>query len=210
MIIMEPKPIATPEIHDRVMKIFENYRLDKNSRILDAACGEGALLNELYKKGYSKLYGVDIEENRFAIKNRAKFKKADLNNKVPFNNSTFEFIFSLETLEHLDSPYNAIKEFHRVLKKNGALIISIPNLNNWYQKLYFLFTGGFLGFFCAEPAKKIHVSPVFLWYMKKLLHGKFMIKNIYYHRPLIPLLRVQVPLNNIFFCESCIIECAKI
>ena len=206
---MDPKPIATPKLHERILKMFDSCGVRKNASILDAGCGEGALLNELQKRGYRNLHGVDIEKEKYAI-NDVKFKKADLNERIPFSDGSFDLIFSIENLEHLDSPYNAIKEFHRVLKKDGVLIVSTPNLNNWYQKLYFLVTGGFHGFFSGNPEKKIHVSPIFLWYLKKLLHGKFRIEETQFHRPMVPFLRIQMPFRSKFFCEGYVMKCVRI
>ncbi len=203
---MEPKPIATPKLHEKVMEIFLRNNIAKKAAVLDAGCGEGALLNELQKMGYKNLHGVDIEKEKF-FADGVEFKKADLNEKIPFNDNSFDFIFSIENLEHLDSPYTAIKEFHRVLRKGGQAIISTPNPNNWYQKLYFLFTGGFHGFFADEPEKKVHVTPVFLWYLKKMLHGMFEIEEVHYHRPMIPFFRFEMPFKNEFFCEGYIVKC---
>lgn len=207
---MEPKPIATDRLHETVLDMFYKESMKKNAAILDAGCGEGALLNELYKRGYTNLHGIDINKDRFLLKDRSDFRETDLNEKLPFKSGGFDFIFSIETLEHIESPYNAIREFHRLLNKGGKLIISAPNLNNWYQKLYFVFTGGFHGFFCREPEIKIHVSPLFLWYMKKLLYGKFDIMELRYHRPIMPFIRVHAPFKNSFFCEGYIIKCVKI
>ncbi|MBI2589902.1 class I SAM-dependent methyltransferase [Candidatus Berkelbacteria bacterium] len=206
---MEPKPIATPKLHERVMNIFLKDGIPRKAAILDAGCGEGALLNELRKMGYKNLHGTDIEKEKFSA-DGVEFKKANLNEKIPFNDNSFDFVFSIENLEHLDSPYTAIKEFHRVLRKGGKAIISTPNPNNWYQKLYFLATGGFHGFFAGEPGKKVHVTPIFLWYLKKLIHGMFEIEEVHYHRPMIPFFRFEMPFKNSFFCEGYIVKCRKI
>lgn len=49
-----------------------------------------------------------------------------------FKNESFDNIFCFETLEHLNSPYNALVEFKRVLKINGKILLSIPNV--WYWR----------------------------------------------------------------------------
>lgn len=52
-----------------------------------------------------------------------------------FRSSIFDEIHCYELLEHLDSPIRALREFERVLKKNGSIIISIPNVWFW-RRIY--------------------------------------------------------------------------
>lgn len=47
---------------------------------------------------------------------------------LPFKNESFSHIICTEVLEHLESPFHALKEIHRVLKRNGIAFITIPNL----------------------------------------------------------------------------------
>jgi SAM-dependent methyltransferase len=52
--------------------------------------------------------------------------------------SIFEKVVCFEVLEHLESPIRALKEFKRVLKEDGEIIISIPNVWYWRRFLRFL------------------------------------------------------------------------
>ena len=52
-----------------------------------------------------------------------------------FKDSVFDRIVCFEVLEHLQSPFQAMKEFRRVLKNNGEIIVSIPNV--WYWRRFF-------------------------------------------------------------------------
>ena len=45
---------------------------------------------------------------------------------LPFDNNSFDTALLFQVLEHVDDPVEVIKEAGRVLKKNGALIISVP------------------------------------------------------------------------------------
>ena len=51
--------------------------------------------------------------------------------------SIFEKVVCFEVLEHLESPIKALKEFKRVLKVDGEIIISVPNV--WYWRRFFRF-----------------------------------------------------------------------
>lgn len=56
--------------------------------------------------------------------------KHDLNKlPYPFDDSTFDEIFTSHILEHLDKPFLIMKEFHRLLKPGGKLILKVPHFS---------------------------------------------------------------------------------
>jgi ubiquinone/menaquinone biosynthesis C-methylase UbiE len=64
---------------------------------------------------------------------------------IPVNASSFDFIICTEVLEHLKYPELAIKEFERILRKDGELIITSPLGSGIHQSPYH-FYGGFTPF----------------------------------------------------------------
>jgi 2-polyprenyl-3-methyl-5-hydroxy-6-metoxy-1,4-benzoquinol methylase len=71
--------------------------------------------------------------------------KADLNHKLPLRSGQFDLIISLEVIEHLHQANAFLAETHRLLKPNGQLILSTPNISWWGYRLF-----SFLG----QPPKK--------------------------------------------------------
>jgi len=57
---------------------------------------------------------------------------------LPFENNYFDFFFAGEIIEHLFDSRFFLKEIHRVLKINGYLILSTPNLARIDDRLKFL------------------------------------------------------------------------
>lgn len=99
--------------------------------VLDAACGEGygsALLADSAKA----VTGVDVSHAAIAhaqqryIADNLEFQAADCLD-LPFRDDQFDCIVSFETLEHLDDQEGLMKEFRRVLKPQGFLLISSPD-----------------------------------------------------------------------------------
>jgi SAM-dependent methyltransferase len=103
--------------------------IDKNSSILDAACGDGSGLEHLYKNGYRNLHGVDLNQdklNRAYLKvNNAYLTKCNISD-LPFNNDKFDIIWSSHTLEHSNEPFNVLNEFKRVCINNGYILLILP------------------------------------------------------------------------------------
>lgn len=101
---------------------------NKQLRILDAGCGTGFMLKELDNIGLS--FGLDISEIalRYCKKrNVQRITQASLS-ELPFCNETFDIIILADVLYHslvLDDEI-AIRQLHRVLRRNGILIMHEP------------------------------------------------------------------------------------
>ncbi len=111
---------------------FRYLNPKKDEIILDAGCGNGKLSLEIAKK-CKKIYGVDISRNAFAkiIKKAPKnliLKKMNIEN-LKFKRNFFDKIVCVETLEHVLNPKKVLKEFSRVIKRGGFLVLSYPTIN---------------------------------------------------------------------------------
>jgi len=140
-----------PAFAKRAEIIFQYIEKYKSKRILDAGCGRGFYLYGINSYKFVKeIHGIDINEKYLKIaKNinqdkRVKIKKSNIY-KLPYENNSFDLIICSEVLEHLKDDKKALKELHRVLKPNGKLIITVPNLNfpffwdplNWFLMHFF-------------------------------------------------------------------------
>src|SRR5437867_1215784 len=111
-------------------------------RILDVGCGDGLILSHAQESFDFELYGVDI--SKIAVENASslgiKAQQVDISTeRLPFENGTFDAVFATEVLEHLVDPDFAIVEMNRVLKENGSIVLSTPNLGAWYNRFLLLF-----------------------------------------------------------------------
>jgi 2-polyprenyl-3-methyl-5-hydroxy-6-metoxy-1,4-benzoquinol methylase len=97
----------------------------KKGVILDLDSQEGKLHNFLKNKiKNSKLLGIDI------VKNENVDIVHDLNKGLPFEDNYADTIIAGEIIEHLLNPFIFLKECNRVLKKNGVLILTTPNMTS--------------------------------------------------------------------------------
>ncbi len=103
----------------------------KNKYVLEIPCGMGWGTSLL--KSTKKIYGVDISEEAIdeAIK-KYKSNKIDFSvgsmEKLDFKDHRFNIVVCLEGIEHVDKQIGKkfIMEAHRVLKKDGLLLVSSP------------------------------------------------------------------------------------
>ena len=126
--------------------IRENF--NKKLKILDIPAGNGLLSDVLRKLGH-EVISADFNEERL------DFDYVNMEQKLPYKSSAFDLIVCLEGIEHVVEPYALIKEFSRITKSDGAVIISMPNVQSMYSRLKFLFTGTFYQF---EPEGSKHTN----------------------------------------------------
>jgi ubiquinone/menaquinone biosynthesis C-methylase UbiE len=94
--------------------------------ILDVGCGSGIHL-ELFRQ-FGDVFGVDISEEAVAYCQEKGFQnvyqgKAE---QLPFADNSFDMLSAIELLEHLQNDEEVLREFSRVLRKNGFLFITVP------------------------------------------------------------------------------------
>ena len=130
--------LARGETHDWVIKYLSK---EKRGSLLDAPAGTGALVIYLKEMGFA-VSCCDINPSIFSVQD-IEIEKVDLNQLLPYPSSSFDFITCIEGLEHLENPMSAIREFFRILKPGGKLILSVPNYLNIERRLKFLVTGLF-------------------------------------------------------------------
>lgn len=84
--------------------------------------------------GYSVF--EEMLANTYKFNNIQTFATADLNtDTLPFAGNTFDLVILGEVIEHLYDPDKIMSECNRILKSNGVLLITTPNLVSWYNRL---------------------------------------------------------------------------
>ena len=108
---------------------FINY-VKSGMKILDCGCGPGSITLDFAKLvAPEKAIGIDIEpdhiEKAKILKKIRKISNIDFQvgdiNRLPFQNDTFDLVFTHGVIEYFQYPVHAFKEIYRVLKKGGVI-----------------------------------------------------------------------------------------
>lgn len=147
-------------------------------RCLDVPAGQGAFALELLKHGQTDIDCLDITDEGFCVP-EARFAKYNANDPLPFADATFDYVFSIEGIEHFDSPFTFVMELCRVLKPGGRLFITTPNTFSVDARVKYLLSGYFPRFrpLMEEPHRLLadgdirdtHVAPIYFWQLNYFL-----------------------------------------
>ena len=121
-------------VQRRVEFIREELSGSSPGLVLDAGCGLGAYLPFLMRES-SRVIGADFNlhnlrkafvRNRLSQpETRAHLAGASIE-KTPVRSEVFDVIICIETLEHVADDGAVVKEFRRLIKPGGRLILSVP------------------------------------------------------------------------------------
>ena len=122
---------------DFIYKLIHANKTDKGIKILDIGCSTGILIEGLFKLTSAEIFGIDVSDNAIkACRERGLINTRVMNGeKLDFENSTFDIVIASDCLEHIKDDQKALKEWYRVLKNQGKLIIFVPAFNALWSEL---------------------------------------------------------------------------
>jgi 2-polyprenyl-3-methyl-5-hydroxy-6-metoxy-1,4-benzoquinol methylase len=110
--------------------------IKKREKLLDIGCGSGQFLYEMKSLGL-EVYGVEPGDFNKEDSNKYKLNIKNLELiKAKYPKEFFDLITINHVFEHIDNPNETMIEMHRILKKNGTLIIGVPNTNSMAEKIF--------------------------------------------------------------------------
>lgn len=112
-------------------------------RLLDVGCGGGDFAAALKQSGVKEAHGIEIVEAAWKLA-KEKLDSCLLGDieqmELPFDDGYFDCITCGDVLEHLREPAAALRKLARVLRDDGIIIMSLPNVR-YYGVLEMLGAG---------------------------------------------------------------------
>lgn len=131
-----PQPKSYYYFEDRkINNALKMANLSPGSRILEVGCNLGQMTFPLAQKNF-EMVGFDLSKNaiekanmrvkHYNLKN-VRFEAQDAEKYEGHADESFDAVFSFSAFRYFPNPDKALSEAHRVLKKNGVIIIDFPN-----------------------------------------------------------------------------------
>jgi len=108
----------------------------KNKIVIDVPAGNGATSEILVNLG-AKVIPFDLFPEYFMLDN-IECKRADIMDKIPLENNHADMLICQEGVEHFSDQLQVFKEFNRVLKENGDLVITTPSYSHLAARVSYL------------------------------------------------------------------------
>src|SRR5438034_3506572 len=123
-----------PPDYSHSFNAFVYDAIPPKSVCLDVGCWNGNLGKALTEQKKCIVDGVDSQPDMLQLAKKNGYRRTFL---VNFNNDTYDVkrlekydvIVCADVLEHLLDPVAVLKELKKHLRKNGRIIISLPNIS---------------------------------------------------------------------------------
>lgn len=126
---------------DEFCNIFESLldkiiRFKKGGRLLDVGAGVGTLMYVASQKGF-KVEGVEVSTwaSTFAKEEKGLNVVAGTLEDAQLETASFDVVVVNHVLEHVNNPLAMLAEIRRILKKDGLLVIGVPNIGSIMARL---------------------------------------------------------------------------
>lgn len=145
--LAEDRAIEQVELFISEVNKFEKVDF-KNKKLLEIGAGVGTFLITARTKYQIDAFGVEPSKDEFSPFNEISLSLLEEYNlpkdiviagaaeDLPFDDNSFDFIYSTNVLEHVQNPELVLKESIRVLRPGGYLQFVIPNYFSFWEGHY--------------------------------------------------------------------------
>ena len=128
-------------VYDNILELAETFFLSiQGAKVLEVGCGRGATLLNLVKHG-AVGSGLDYADNaidfckelqqKAGVNGNVRFLRGDALD-LPFDDGTFDLVYSIGLIEHFANPKPLLAQQFRVLKPGGIMIVQVPQKYSLY------------------------------------------------------------------------------
>lgn len=164
-----------------------------SGKIVDMGAGKGLLTHFLINLGFH-VSALDMEPMTDENFRGAHCSSCDLNQGIPLPDASHDTVISQDVVHQLENPWFIFREVSRVLKPNGVFILSTPNMNHFFVRLY-EFVKCETPHFLERHYRLAHqISPLPLWSVRRMaeaagFHNEVTTYNMNY----LPVVRLKLP-----------------
>lgn len=137
--------MAAHGLHPQVFDLLKPF-LKPGTEILDFGCGQGAFSQRLTDAGMIvDACDIDTDQIKAAVRNKIRLdlNKPDITDSISLK---YDMVIALEIIEHLHNPWKYIEDCLSILKENGIIVLSTPNISNFASRLRFFMRGSLIAF----------------------------------------------------------------
>jgi len=126
------------DAHDRGIRKYVSRYIDSlpdltGKVVIDIPCGDGHSSYAFSRKG-ATVKSFDLYPE-FMKAEGLHAEYADLTERIPVEDSSADFLICQEGIEHLPDQIGVLREFNRVLRKGGTLILTTPSISHARARL---------------------------------------------------------------------------
>ncbi|PYS97856.1 MAG: hypothetical protein DMF63_18490 [Acidobacteria bacterium] len=165
-----PASMAGVGTHEVVLDLFQKF-VSPPAKVVDLAAGEGAFSLILQSLGHD-VTAVDFSRDNWKatdIPLELRDLDSEFADSIVADHGKFDAVAAIEIVEHLENPFRFIRQCAALLKPDGLMFLTTPNVEAVNSRLIFLYSGRLNAFGAYETVRPAHITPIFKWKMEMML-----------------------------------------
>jgi 2-polyprenyl-3-methyl-5-hydroxy-6-metoxy-1,4-benzoquinol methylase len=147
--------ISSDVIYSAIARVIEDLGL--GGHVLDFGAGKGRLAMHLASTDrFESVTAVDLVVPPPSENRAIQWIEADLNFPLNTEAEMFDVIVAAEVIEHLENPRALAREWLRLLRPGGTLVVSTPNNESWRSLFALVFKGHYALF--GQESYPAHIT----------------------------------------------------
>lgn len=113
---------------DAVYDLINTMNLPASAAILEIGCSGGPLMQRLRTAGYKDVTGIDLSTSAIELAQARGVPHVSVMDgaALEFADGRFDVVIASDVLEHIEDESKALREWTRVLKPGGKLLVFVP------------------------------------------------------------------------------------
>jgi 2-polyprenyl-3-methyl-5-hydroxy-6-metoxy-1,4-benzoquinol methylase len=151
--------------------IKKSLKSGVSPKVLSLGCASGIIEERIMKEVGCEMYGVDGSPVCLEIAQTKGIvvQAANIEESLPYGDESFDIVWAGEIIEHIFDTEAFLNEIRRVLKKDGVVILSTPNLASLSDRFKFLFGYSPKHVNPLHPHYSLHIRPFTLRGLQNVL-----------------------------------------
>lgn len=121
--------------HFEKLSEYIEKKYEKNIKIVEIGCNDGVLLNQLYKKDYKNLIGIEPSQTIENVNKEIKTYRTYFNNEITDKIGEVDLIIACNCFAHIDDMKSVINNMKLILKKGGHIIIEVHDSIKIFEEM---------------------------------------------------------------------------
>jgi 2-polyprenyl-3-methyl-5-hydroxy-6-metoxy-1,4-benzoquinol methylase len=161
---------AADQVHEEAFNLVSGY-VKSGEKVLDLGAGSGAFSLRLHDGGYA-VVAADLDTSSWGV---AEVHALEVDLNTSFSERELveyvgcDAVTSIEIIEHAENPSAFLREIKKLLRPNGILVLTTPNVVNLESRRLLMWRGEFELFGREQVYRTGHISILPYWLLEELL-----------------------------------------